>query len=315
MRLRQYVRALTVKPVVKKILLGVGAVLGAVVVGGGVFVGLQVRAFAASVDKVYAVPIPSVTRSSDPLVLARGQHLVESLAPCTDSNCHGHDLAGGKTIEIGPLGTFTAPNVSAGGLGAVYSDGELMRLFRHGIKRDGRSVRFMPSHEFNWLSDDDFAAVIGYVRSLPPVQKGNGPFQIGLLGKVLDRHDMIPLDIARRIDHEHVELAPPPSPTATYGAFIARECTGCHGQTLSGGRIPGAPPELPVPLNLTPHATGLNGWSFDDFRHTLTTGLSKSGKKLDDMMPVATYRKLDDTEMHALWAYLASLPPRPFGGR
>jgi hypothetical protein len=33
------------------------------------------------------------------------------------------------------------------------------------------------------------------------------------------------------------------------------------------------------------------------------------------MMPTAAYGKLDDVEMHALWAYLTSLPPRPFGAR
>ncbi|HSU42295.1 MAG TPA: cytochrome c, partial [Polyangiaceae bacterium] len=272
------------KPLVKKILVGTGTVIGAVLVGGGAFVAVQVRAFAASTDKVYDVPVPHVTRSSDAIVLARGKHVAESLAPCAVSDCHGPDLGGGRTVEIGPLGKFTAPNISAGGLGVTYSDGELMRLLRHGIKRDGRSVRFMPSHEFNWLSDDDFSAVISYVRSLPPVQKSNGPCEVGVLGKVLDRRDMVPLDIARRIDHARIELAPPASPTAAYGAFIARECTGCHGKTLSGGPIPGAPPELPIPRNLTPHQTGLNGWSFDDFRHTLSTGVSKSGKKLADMM-------------------------------
>jgi mono/diheme cytochrome c family protein len=305
----------TVKPLAKRILVGFGAAVGVAAVGGAAFVAFQVHAFAASIDKVYAVKVPNVARSTDPVVLARGKHLAESVAPCTISDCHGPDLGGGKTANIGPLGKFTAPNISAGGLGAAYSDGELLRLLRHGIKRDGRSVRFMPSHEFNWLSDDDFTAIISYIRTLPPVQKANGPFEVGLLGKVLDRKDVIPLDIARRIDHENIELAPPPAPTPAYGAFIARECTGCHGKTLSGGPIPGAPPDLPVPLNLTLDATGLNGWSFDDFRHTLTTGVDKSGKKLADMMPIAAYGKLDDVEMHALWAYLASLPPRPFGGR
>ncbi|HTQ05972.1 MAG TPA: c-type cytochrome [Polyangiaceae bacterium] len=303
------------KPLVKRILLGIGAVVGTVVVGAGAFVGFHVHAFHASLDKVYDVKIPSVTRSSDPIVLARGKHLAESVAPCTLSDCHGPDLGGGKTTEVGPLGRFTAPNVSSAGLGAAYSDGEILRLLRHGLKRDGRTVRFMPSHDFNWLSDADFTAVISYIRTLPPVQKENGPFEIGVLGAVLDRFDMIPLDIARRIDHQNVELAPPPNPSASYGAFLARECTGCHGKTLAGGPIPGAPPDLPIPRNLTPDATGLKGWTFEDFRRTLTTGLRKNGDKLASMMPFEAYGKLDDVEMHALWAYLESLPPRPFGSR
>jgi mono/diheme cytochrome c family protein len=304
-----------VKPLVKRVLLGVGAVVGSALLGGGAFVAFQVRAFSASMDKVYDVKVPTVVRSTDPLVLARGKHLAQSLTPCAISDCHGSDLGGGKTLEIGPLGKFTGPNISAGGLCATYSDGELMRLLRHGVKRDGRSVRFMPSHEFNWLSDDDFTAVISYIRTLPAVGKANGPFEVGVLGKVLDRRDMIPLDIARRIDHENVKLAPAAAPTAEYGAFIARGCTGCHGATLSGGPIPGAPPDLPIPLNLTPDATGLQGWSFEDFQRTLTTGVRKSGKKLADMMPIAAYKNFDDTELHALWAYLSTLPARPFGGR
>jgi hypothetical protein len=47
----------------------------------------------------------------------------------------------------------------------------------------------------------------------------------------------------------------------------------------------------------------------------MQTGQSKSGKKLDPMMPVESYSKLDDTEMQALWAFLSALPTRPFGGR
>lgn len=286
-----------------------------VVVGGGAFVGFHAHAFSSSLDKVYEVPLPKVERSTDPVVIARGKHIAESIGACANSDCHGNDIGGGKTADIGPLGKFTAPNISAGGLGAAYSDAEIFRLIRHGVKRDGRGVRFMPSHEINWMSDADVIATISYLRTMPPVQKPNGPFEVGLLGKILDRFDMIPIDIARRIDHSKVELAPPPSPDAKYGSFIGRGCTGCHGPTLSGGPIPGAPPELPIPLNLTPDATGLKGWTFEDFKHTLETGVNKQGKKLDPMMPVESYAKMDETEMRALWAHLSAQPPRPFGGR
>jgi len=304
-----------VKPIVKQILVGVGAVVGLVVLGGASFVGYQARAFGSSLDKVYEVPLPTLTRTSDPVALERGHHIAESIAPCAVSDCHGGDLSGGKTIEVGPLGRFSGPNITPSGLGVVYSDSELARLIRHGLKKDGRTVRFMPAHEFNWLPDDDLAAVISWVRTVPGVQKPNGPFELGLLAKVLDRMDKIPIDVARRIHHEKVELAPPATPTASYGAFLARSCTGCHGEHLSGGPIPGAPPEMAIPLNLTPHATGLQGWTFEDLKKTFETGIDKKGKKLDPMMPVAALAKLNDTEMHALYAYLASLSPLPFGGR
>jgi hypothetical protein len=304
-----------VKPLVKRILIGIGGLLGIGLLGVGAFVGFHVYSFGSSLDKVYQVPAPKIERSTDPVVLARGKHLAEALAGCTSSDCHGRDLGGGKTLAVGPLGKFTGPNISAGGLGVAYSDPELARLIRHGLKRDGRSVRFMPSHEINWLNDQELTAVISYIRTVPPVQKANGPFEIGLLGKILDRLDMVTIDVARRIDHAKVELGPGPTPDAKYGAFIARQCTGCHGNTLSGGPIPGAPPDLPIPVNLTTDATGLKGWAFDDFKRVMQTGVNKSGKKLDPMMPVESYSKLDDTELHALWDYLSTLPARPFGGR
>jgi len=303
------------KPIVKRILLGVGGLVGLAVLGGASFVAFQVHAFNSSLDKVYDIPLPTMVRTSDAAALERGHHIAETLAPCAVSDCHGTNLGGGKTIEVGPLGKFTGPNITGGGLGVAYSDGELVRLIRHGLKKDGRTLRFMPAHEFNWLADADLAAVISWVRTAPAVQKPNGPFELGLLAKVLDRMDMIPIDVARRINHQNVELAPAPSPTAAYGAFIGRACTGCHGTTLSGGPIPGAPPEMPIPLNLTPHETGMQGWSFEDFKKTLETGVNKKGKKLDPMMPTESLAKLDDVEMHALFAYLASLPARPFGGR
>jgi hypothetical protein len=72
---------------------------------------------------------------------------------------------------------------------------------------------------------------------------------------------------------------------------------------------------MPVPSDLTPHEDGLARWTFDDFDRVLTIGIKPGGQKLDPFMPIDAYGKLDDTEKHALWAYLQSLPPRPFGQR
>jgi hypothetical protein len=296
----------------KRVLIGVGALIGVVVLGGAAFAGFQAYRFDASLDRVYPVPVPEVERSTDPAVIARGQHLMESIGGCTAGDCHGSDLGGGKTLELGPLGRITGPNISAGGLGVVYTDGELFRIIRHGLKKDGRSLSFMPSHEIYWLSDSDITALISYFRTLPPSSKPNGPVQLNLLAKVLDRLDLLVLDVARRIDHEHPELAPPPSPDANYGRFVAKLCTGCHGSNLAGGPIPGAPPELPTPLNLTPDATGLQGWSYADFDRALTEGKSKNGRALDPFMPRL---KFDETEKKALWAHLSKLPARPLGDR
>lgn len=299
----------------KRILKGLGVVVLLVVIGGGMFAYTKVSAFDASVDKVYDVPVPVLVRSTDPVVLARGKHLAESVAPCANGDCHGPDLGGGKLIKMGPLGTMSGPNITDGGLGAAYTDGDLARLIRHGLKKDGRSVRFMPTTDFNWMPESDVVAVVSFVRSKPPVDRPNGLMQVGVLGKVLDRLDQLPMDIARRIDHSNVGLAPPATPTADFGRYIGRACDGCHGKTLTGGRIPGAPSSFPVPLNITPDETGIKGWTYEDFDRLLVQGIRKNGKKIDPFMPIDAFGNYDDVEKRALFAYLMTLPPRPFGGR
>jgi hypothetical protein len=293
----------------------VGAVLGVAIVCVGGYAVAQGRAFDESVDRLYTVPLPAIEHSTDSAMIARGKHLAEAVSSCTARDCHGTDGAGGKLLEIGPVGTMQGPNITPSGIGGVYTDAELARLIRHGIKKDGRSVRFMPAGDFCWLPDSDIAALISYVRTLTPSDKPNGPVHIGLLGKVLDRKDFFPLDIARRIDHDHQDLAPPPSPTPAYGKYLARLCSGCHGPHMSGGPIPGAPPSMAVPGNITPHESGLGTWTYDDFLKLLATGMMKNGKQADPMMPYASLAKMDDTEKRALWEYLRTVPPLPFGNR
>jgi hypothetical protein len=299
----------------KRVLQGAGLTVAVVAAGVAAYVGVECARFDASLDKVYDVPAPEVARSTDAAVIARGRHLVESVGGCSSALCHGADLGGGKALDMGPLGTLCGPNVTGANLGAAYSDGELARIIRHGIKKDGRSVRMMPSQDFGWLPPSDVVAIVSYLRTVPAVDRPNGAMVIGTLGKVLDRRDQIVLDVARRIDHGKTEPVPAPAPSAAYGAFLVRLCTGCHGEHLSGGRIPGTPKSIPEPLDLTPDASGLEEWSFDDFDRLMRSGVRKNGKTLDPFMPVEAWRNFDDVEMRALWAYLQTLPPTPYGGR
>jgi hypothetical protein len=291
----------------KRIALSFAAALAALAAGGAVFVAVEAAAYSASLDKVYDVPLPALTASTDPVVIARGKHVTEAIAACSTSSCHGADLGGGQTVAMGPVGHFTGPNISMGGLGLAYSDGELARLLRHGLKRDGRTVRFMPVQDFRWLPDDDVAAVVAYVRSAPAVDRANGSTDFGTLGKVLDRRDQFVIDVARRIDHGAFTPPPPRGPGADY--------VGCHGEHYAGGPIPGAPSSMPVPRNLTPSEDGLLHWSYQDFDHALTQGVRPDGKRIDPFMPLDSFGKLDDTEKQALWAFLRTLPARPFGQR
>lgn len=294
--------------------------LAAAIAAGLLFVAMAYVAgtvwrFERSLAKVHEIPLPALAASNDPAAIERGRHLSVTVGGCASGDCHGSDLGGGDGIVAGPVGTFFGPNLTPGSFAASASDGELARLLLHGVKRDGRTVRMMPVHEINWLPDEDVVALLSFLRSVPAVAKPDGKTTVGLLGKMLDRHDLFVIDIARRIDHTKRETAPAPAPTALYGAYLARVCMGCHGEGYSGGKIPGAPAELPIPTNLTPHPTGLAAWTFADFERMGATGLRPDGTKLHPMMPVAAIDAMNETEKRALWEFLRSLPAKPFGGR
>jgi hypothetical protein len=300
---------------VKRIAMWIGIALFVALAALGIYVGGVAYAFSASIDEVHDIPLPRIERSNDPAVIARGEHLARSLGGCALSECHGADLGGGSVTDMGPMGTMVAPNITSGGRGGAYSDAELARVILHGIKRDGRTVRWMPSHETAWFPESDVQALVSYIRSVRRVERPSRTFEVGLLGKILDRHDLVPIAVARRIDHEADYDVPDPAPTAEYGEFIGEMCRGCHGEHLSGGPIPGAPPDMPIPSNLTQHETGLAAWSFEDFVQHMRDRRGKDGRVLAPMMPTQAIANMNDTEQRALWAYLRSVQARPFGER
>jgi mono/diheme cytochrome c family protein len=122
---------------------------------------------------------------------------------------------------------------------------------------------------------------------------------------------------AELIPHDQT---PPPAPqpgvTPEYGAYLAMSCQVCHGPTMSGGQIPGFPPEWPAAPNLTSGAgSRLPAWGADGFIEIIRTG-EKHGRTINpDYMPWTSYRHMTDNEMRAVYTYLMSLPPKDFGNR
>lgn len=298
-----------------KILKWLGLFVLVIVLGLSSFVGFHGIRYGQSMAKTYDLPIPKVTLPTDAAALARGKHLAFSLGGCATADCHGSNLSGGKEVGFGPLGVMRSSNITRGGLGGQYSDGELFRLLRHGITRTGKSVLFMPVQDFNWLPEKDLLAIIAWVRSVPPSSKSPAPMQVTWIGRIFDRLDWLVFDVGRRIDHKNIPQAPPPAPTAHYGSFIARGCQGCHGDHLSGGPIPGAPPNIPPPTNLTPHETGLKTWTMQDFRKAIATARRPNGTTIHSFMPLEILKNMNEIELQALWNHLRSLPPRPLGQR
>lgn len=292
-----------------------GAGVAALVVIVAIVATYLVLSFGRAVNRVYQVSPVDVVASADSAVIERGRHLAESRG-C--SGCHGPGFEGSSGESFGPIGGMSPSNLTTGrgGVGGDYTDGLLARAVRHGIGADGRTLLFMPTVEFSWWPDSDLAAIVSYWRTLPPVDNEFEPLSVQPLGMILERLGVMQLMSASQVDHDAArEEAPSPEPTARYGQFLARRCTVCHGERLSGGSIPGAPSSLATPANLTPHQTGLGDWTQPDFVTLLNTGRRPDGSQVDPFMGTSSTRAMNDLEKAALWAYLRSIEPLEFGNR
>ncbi len=297
----------------KRVLKWVGAGLGGLLLLLVLVVVVQVYRYDRSMSAAIEVPLVNLAAVSDSTVLARGKHIATSFGACT--GCHGPDLSGSPPESFGPIGTMSPPNITTGrgGAGARYTDAQLARAIRYGVRHDGTSLIFMPTEEHAWWPDDDLQAVISYVRSVPPVDAEREPSQTGVLGKVLTGFGVMDFRSAIAAAKSPPGIPPDPEPTARYGAFLALSCKGCHGDNLAGGPIPGAPGDLAVPANLTPHETGLKDWTYDDFTTLLATAVRPDGREIDPFMPTENLDRMTDLEKTAVWEYLRSLEPREYG--
>jgi mono/diheme cytochrome c family protein len=123
--------------------------------------------------------------------------------------------------------------------------------------------------------------------------------------------------------------APAPKDTVRYGEYLARigHCMDCHSPRREDGRLvteqlgaggqrfPG-PWGQSVARNLTPHASGLKGWSDAEIERAIRDGVRRDGTtKLLPPMGFAYYKTMPAADMKALIAYLRALKPVAFGGK
>jgi mono/diheme cytochrome c family protein len=258
-------------------------------------------------------PLPKLTLSSDPETLARGGHIATSFGLCTQ--CHGDDLGGKLYLDGGALGVVYGPNLTRGrgGIGGILTEDDWIKAIRYGIGHDGTSLLVMPSEKLAYLAEDDLAALVAYLKQLAPVNRQVPPSELRFLGRILLGAGKLPLLAAEKVPNLPHLLSIDRTPSVNYGLYIANvsSCRGCHRANLSGGSMqaPGSPPAS----NLTP--MGIGQWSEADFVRALRTGIRPNGKTLHPTMPWQTYRQMTDDELHAIWLYLRSIPPRPFGSK
>lgn len=256
----------------------------------------------------------------DPTLVARGEVLVEGMAAC--GHCHGVQPNPGSPLSGGQLladryGEVEVPNItsSKSGIGA-WTVEQIVRLMRGGVRPDGERISTELHSGMEWMSDPDLLAVIGYLRSVPPVQRESERRELSFVDRNVtgffdverDVAGYVP-DIERRYENE-------------YGRYLVdhqARCGVCHNTAatllseevyLGGGAVVkrGAS-EKQSPAITGSVSAGIGGWSEQEIVHYLKSGETKDGRIVDrTYCPINFYARAPDEDLVAIARYLKSQP-------
>jgi mono/diheme cytochrome c family protein len=258
--------------------------------------------------------------------LVRGKYLVNGPAACFD--CHSQvekdfeELKPGEPLVVTKPGAgrvifqnaelrLVVPNITPDvetGAGS-WTDDQIARAVREGIGHDGRTLfPLMPYDDFKYLSDEDLASIVVYVRSLEPVHN-----------QLPDRK--IPFPLSRLINAapqpiNHV-IAEEKIDPISRGAYLAKigHCMSCHtpkdntGKPIqrmefAGGEQFGSA----VSANITPDPSGISYYDEKLFIKVLRTG-HVGARALNQPMPWWFFRNMNDDDLKSLFAYLRTVKP------
>ena len=254
-------------------------------------------------SRTFDVAATEIVVPDDDASIVEGERLAR-LRGCYNG-CHGETINGGVLIELPDGTSVVTPDLAL--VAQKYSNGDLERLIRHGVRPDGTSVNLiMPSAMLYHLSDKDLGALIAFLRLQSPGDTPLPDTRIGPLARLLlmyYKNLTGTILAAEQIDHDLPRISPAPDVPGAHGRYLAMTaCTECHGTNLRGAPD-GSAPTLAV----------VAAYSIDNFRTLMRTGVPVGGRQLDLMAIVAVSRfaHFTDVEVDALHVYLQTLAAIP----
>jgi mono/diheme cytochrome c family protein len=254
-------------------------------------------------------------------LVAHGKYLAD-LGDC--GSCHtangGTKFAGGRYMPT-PFGPISTPNITPDkttGIG-TWSDDDFYRALHDGIAKNGEHLYpVMPYPWFTKVTRPDVLAIKAYLFSLQPVNAPRKPSKLAFPFNVragLAAWDALFLRVGT--------FKPDPSKSAQInrGAYIVEglgHCGECHngrnllGDTRLADQLQGGPIEHWYAPNITANVRdGIGKYSDQQVFTFLKTGVSPGmGVAAGPMAETIhdSLRKLTDSDLHAVVAYLKSTP-------
>lgn len=276
---------------------------------------------------------PDLVIEKTPQRLARGEYLANAVMACTD--CHttrnwtkfggplfNDSVGGGSPIygkQIGLPGEFHSKNITPYHLGN-WTDGELLRALTTGVSKDGRALfPIMPYLNFGKMDKEDIYSVIAYIRTLPAVKKDIAPSQAEFpVNFIINTYPTAAAFSAR----------PAETNTVAYGQYLvnAAACGECHSKAEKGAPVPGM--EFAggnvytfngmsvTSANITPHETGLKGWTrkafisrFKMYADSNYSAPSVGPGDFNTPMPWYNFAQMNESDLGAIYDYLQTIKP------
>lgn len=249
-------------------------------------------------NKKYSQPLTEIEVPHDAASITEGARLAK-IAHCGD--CHGDNLTGAVFSDIPKsIATLVAPNLTR--IVPSYSNAEVVRLLRYGIKKNGHSVYVMPSFMYHELKEESLGKIIAYLRTLKPEADTRGlpsKSTYALLGRVLliqGKVNPIADMIKPNTEGEYVNYD---TSSVSFGRYLAAStCTACHGKDLKGAE------------GFTPNLIIAASYKKEDFVKLIRTGVAAGDRKIG-LMGIVTKKylsHLNDHEIECIHAYLLTKP-------
>ena len=249
-------------------------------------------------------PEKSVTSFEDATprnVLAHGERLTFVLG-C--QGCHGAGMTGQKwDDDPAGYGVMWASNLTRAV--PLMTDVQLEGLLRRGVHPSRKDLWVMPSQMFQHLSAPDMAAVIAYLRTLPPTGDLSPPPVPGPKARSEVAAGAYKPAATLAVELRNVLPADAGSQFAPGRYITSLTCVECHGPKLEGGSAPeGNVPNLIV----------VGAYSPAEFDHFITTGETPGNRKINSLMvqvAKSRFSKLTPVERKAVYAYLRARAKLP----
>lgn len=211
-------------------------------------------------------------------------------------SCHGDNLEGKPLISDAKIAVLNASNLTL--IAAKASDQQLARAIRQGLGHDGRSLLVMPSESYQFLTDQEVAALILAIRKLPRTGKEQPPVKVGPIGRLALTTGRLPPIPVLADQYRQSRIADFGPEHAVGRHLVEVNCTGCHGPDLKGKEL--EPGVFSADLAIT------GAYDLPQFQALIRTGAAPGGKKLGLMARIAQkdLSHMRDDEIAAIHGYL-----------